>query len=99
MGIPNPLASFRKRRRLNQGQLAEALRLSKGYISQIENGTVPVPFRLALQIEQFTDGELLALDLLKGEDARLLGAALSRARGAGHTRSPAAHPITAGSTP
>jgi transcriptional regulator with XRE-family HTH domain len=74
------LAEFRKARGLNQDQLAEALGLtSKAYISQLETGAVPVPMRLALQIEEWSGGAVRAVDLLSPDDARLLRAAMERA--------------------
>lgn len=55
------LESFRKGRGLSQVELAKALGLrSKSYISDIERGRQQCSVRLALKIQTFSDGEVLA---------------------------------------
>jgi transcriptional regulator with XRE-family HTH domain len=68
------LRSVRRSHRLTQKQLAAALGLrSKGYISKLEGGLKPIPLRLALEIQRWSDGKLRAADLCP-DAAHLLGA-------------------------
>lgn len=74
--------SFRRRERLSQARLAEALGLgirSKGYISRLENGLQPWPLELALKLERFSNGLVKATDLCP-EAAELLPVARAEAR-------------------
>ena len=76
------LAEFRIRRGLSLEQCATQLGLkptSKGHLSRLENGQLPFPIKLALQIEAWSAGEVRAVELLKDDDARLLGGAIDRA--------------------
>ena len=69
------LASFRKQLGLSQEDCAAALGLrGKGYLSALETGAAPMPLRLALRIEQWSDGTVPAESLLNPEDAALLAA-------------------------
>jgi transcriptional regulator with XRE-family HTH domain len=88
------LFEYRATRGLTLEQAASELGLrSKGYLSSIESGQAPMPLRLALQIERWSGGGVLAIDLLAGEDAQLLRAALDRAVAA--ARRPAKSPAGA----
>jgi transcriptional regulator with XRE-family HTH domain len=76
------LAEHRKRLGLSLEELALQLGLkanSKGFLSRIENGAVPCPLRMALQIERWSGGLVTAAELLAGEDRKLLEDALERA--------------------
>lgn len=60
------LATYRKRRGLSQEQCATELGLSpssKGWISEIESGARPASLRLALKIQNWSSGEVLAAAL------------------------------------
>ena len=58
------LAQARLRRGLTQAALAEELGLSsKGSVSAIETGAEPPSLELALRIQQWSGGEVLAADL------------------------------------
>ncbi len=74
------LESFRRSRNLTQAEAAAALGLSSaGYLSRLETGAITCPMRLALKIEAWSGGMVLAVDLLSHEDARLLERAINRA--------------------
>ena len=45
---------------------------TKGFLSRIENGEVPAPMRLALQIQAWSKGAVSARDLVSPEDRQLL---------------------------
>ena len=47
---------------------------SKGYLSDVENGVVTLPFRRALQVVAKTGGAVDLASLLSEEDGRLLAA-------------------------
>ncbi|PZR37204.1 MAG: hypothetical protein DI526_01420 [Caulobacter segnis] len=67
------LATYRKSQRLTQTQLASAFGLrSKGHWSRIERGLEACPMKLALRIEDVSDGEILATSVVEPEDAQLL---------------------------
>jgi transcriptional regulator with XRE-family HTH domain len=86
------LKTYRERLGLTQQQVAQALALTgKSYISQLETGALEWPFRLALQVEEWSEGEVPALALLEDDDARLLQRAIDRAiaRAASTPRPPA----------
>ena len=75
------LESFRKSRGLTQLELARALGLrSKSYISRLETGAGPASLRLALRIEQFSDGQVRAADLCPGDADLLTTPATAEAR-------------------
>ncbi len=58
------LESYRRSRGLTQEQVAQALGLrSKGYISAIETGREKTPLRLALKIQRWSQGKVLAASL------------------------------------
>jgi DNA-binding transcriptional regulator YdaS (Cro superfamily) len=44
-------------------QLAKALSVTRGFVSMIANGKKKIPLRLALAIENFTNGEVTRKDL------------------------------------
>lgn len=74
--MPQSFAAFRQKRGLSQEQVAHELGLkSKGTVSDIENGRRYAGLRLALQIEQWSGGEVSAATLIDTEDRRLLAAA------------------------
>lgn len=69
------LASFRKGRDLSQQQVADALGIrSKSYISALETGAETASLRLALQIEDWSEGKVPAETLLDPADRELLRA-------------------------
>lgn len=79
------LAEYRKSRGITLAQCAAELGLSpgtKGHLSRLENGALDFPVRLALQVEEWSRGEVRAVDLLAPEDAALLRSAISRSRSA-----------------
>jgi transcriptional regulator with XRE-family HTH domain len=79
---PMKLVDVRKARGLTLEQLAVELGLkpsSKGFLSRIENGEEACPLRLALGIERWSNGEVLAAEIVTDDDAALLGNALARA--------------------
>ena len=58
------LESYRRSRGLTQEQVAQALGLrSKGYISAIETGREKTSLRLALKIQRWSQGQVLAASL------------------------------------
>jgi transcriptional regulator with XRE-family HTH domain len=58
------LESFRKQRGLTQQQAAQELGLaSKGYFSRLESGKDPMPLRLALRIERWSEGAVRAAEI------------------------------------
>ena len=71
------VVSFRKSRGLSQAEFAAALGLrSKSYVSELERGRQKYPLKLALKIEQLSDGAVPAAslcpdaaELLAGEGA------------------------------
>lgn len=74
------LADYRKRRELSQEAAAAELGLSsKGYFSRLENGFARWPLALALRVEQWSAGEVRAVELLHPDDAALLRGAIERA--------------------
>lgn len=74
------LESFRRQRRLSQRDVATALGLrSKGYVSDIERGRESCPIKLALQIDDWSNGEVSALSLVDPEDRALLRQFIARA--------------------
>ena len=73
------LAAFRKQRGLKQQDVADALGVSVPHVSQLEKGVVPFTLRLALQLEQWTEGSVAAVEVLPPEDAQLLSQVISRA--------------------
>jgi transcriptional regulator with XRE-family HTH domain len=76
------LSLCRKRRGFTQAELAAALGLqSKASISNIESGFRPATFSIAVDIENFFDGEVLAISLLSPDDAKSLRAVIQRAGG------------------
>ena len=77
------LASFRKTRRLSQLQCARALGLSsKGYFSRIENRKQPISLKLALKIQEWSEGEVTAAEILPPDRAALLASAAPAPAGA-----------------
>jgi len=74
------LAEYRKTRGISQEAAAAELGLaSKGYFSRLETGRAPWPIKLALAVEVWSQGHILALSLISDEDAALLRAAIERA--------------------
>lgn len=72
-------SEYRKLRGLRLADVGEALGgLSVPHMSQLENGVVPFTLKLALLIEDWSDGAVRAVDLLREDDATLLGAAIAR---------------------
>lgn len=65
------IRAFRKSRRLTLEQLGRSLGVTKGYLSQIENGGESCSAPLALKLEKFSDGAL---------DAAKLNASVAAAR-------------------
>jgi transcriptional regulator with XRE-family HTH domain len=57
------IRAFRKSRQLTLEQLGDALGVTKGYLSQIENGIEACSAPLALKLEKFSGGALNAADL------------------------------------
>jgi len=75
------LLRYRKSRGLSQARASAELGLaSTGYFSRLESGRAPMPLKLALRIEQWSDGQVPATELLHGEELELLQAALRRRR-------------------
>jgi transcriptional regulator with XRE-family HTH domain len=75
-------AEYRESRGLTLERCALAIGLtetSKGYLSRLETGAVAWPIRLALEVEVWSAGQVLATELLTGADRALLLAAQSRA--------------------
>lgn len=78
---PVTLEAFRKQRGLSQAQLAESVGLrSKAYISRLESGVQPCSIRLALQLEELSEGVVPAETLVTDDDSALLGRFLQRRR-------------------
>ena len=76
------LAAYRKSVGKTQAELARDLGLrSKGYLSHIETGGEPCPLKLALRIEDLSDGQVPALSLVDAPDAELLRRFIARACG------------------
>lgn len=73
------LREYRRLRGLKQSDVADAFGVSVPHVSQLEGGVVPFTLRLALRIEAWSVGEILAVELLEPEDAALLTAAIVRA--------------------
>jgi transcriptional regulator with XRE-family HTH domain len=74
------LSAYRKLRGLSLEQVALELGLrSKGYFSRIESGAISTPLRLALQIEEWSNGQVPAAGLVSPEDAALLAKVRQRA--------------------
>lgn len=78
------LAAYRKSQQLTQTQFASAFGLrSKGHWSRIERGLEACPLRLALRIEELSEGKISATEIVEPEDAQLLtgfaGRAIDRA--------------------
>lgn len=70
--MSNP-ETYRRSRNLSQEQFASELGgLSKGYISRLETGRQAWPLRLALKVEDLSNGAVAALDIVEADDARLL---------------------------
>lgn len=67
------LAAYLKSIGKTQAQMARDLGLrSKGYLSHIANGREDCPLKLALKIEDLTQGNVTALSLVDAADAELL---------------------------
>lgn len=67
------LADYRRSQGLTQAQFARAIGLrSKGYVSRLESGSEAFSLKVALKIEDHSDGKLPALSLVNDEDAALL---------------------------
>jgi transcriptional regulator with XRE-family HTH domain len=65
--------AYRKSVSLSQAQFAEALGVcSKGYISRLERGRQAWPLKLALTLENLSEGQVSALTLVDAGDAALL---------------------------
>lgn len=74
------LPAYRKRESLTQQDVADRLSLSKGHIANIELGHDVAGFRLALQLDEMTGGDVPAESLLTDDDSALLGRFLERRR-------------------
>ncbi len=69
------LREYRKSRRLTQAACARELGLSsKSYISEIETGSQPASIDVALRIQRWSGGHVLARELLPPEKRTLLDA-------------------------
>ena len=74
------LESHRKKRGLSLAEAARELGLaSKGYLSRLEKGVTPWPLHIALRVEDWSGGEVPAVDHLSAEQAQLLRAWAARA--------------------
>lgn len=64
MIVESPLATYRRKRGLSQAKVAAAIGLrSKGHVSDLERGRVPITLKLALRIQKWSDGEVKAAEL------------------------------------
>jgi transcriptional regulator with XRE-family HTH domain len=87
--------SCRKKRGLSLAAAARDIGLSsKGYLSRLEKGVTPWPLELALRVEEWSDGEVKAADLLQPEQAELLRAWAARSAAASQANT---HATTLGS--
>jgi len=78
--VMSDLATYRKSQRLTQTQFASAFGLrSKGHWSRIERGLEACPIKLALRIEEMSDGSISATSIVEPEDAQLLTSFADRA--------------------
>ncbi len=75
------LIEFRESRGLSQQDLAVALGISRGYLSRLEQSRQAFPLRLALQIQAWSHGQVLARDLVSDEDRALMDAAAAAGDG------------------
>jgi transcriptional regulator with XRE-family HTH domain len=66
------LAEYRKQRGLKQADVAAAHGVSVAHVSQLENKVVRFTIRLALEVEDWSGGEVPADELLEPDDAKLL---------------------------
>lgn len=74
------LATYRRSKGLTQAQFARVAGLrSKGYLSRIETGSDKCPLKLALRLEDLSDGKIRAIELVSDEDADLLRRFIVRA--------------------
>jgi transcriptional regulator with XRE-family HTH domain len=79
------LESYRSRNGCSLEAVAAAIGLtSKGYLSRLERGSTPWPLELALRVEEWSAGEVRAVDLLEPAKAALLEGAIRRAVDAAH---------------
>jgi hypothetical protein len=76
------LRAFRKSRGATlEGVCAELGRPKsfKSQLSRVESGAIDCPFKLAFELEAWSEGQLRAVDLLGPERARVVQGAVARA--------------------
>lgn len=64
MPIMNIIKAYRKRNGVSVAQMADALKISKQHIYEIERGSSYPSRKLAKAIEDFTSGEIRAAEIL-----------------------------------